>query len=128
MRRATCCVALCFCLTASRVLLAGDRTVSVYVALADNERQGIVQVPKAIGNGDDPENNLYWGTADGLKGCFDKSKTWKLIDKTESAGRANILRTRTYRPAIRLCAGAAYARNQKISVKAALGVFSDLKE
>lgn len=85
------------CLIVSRGVFAGDRTISVYVALADNEYQGIVPVPKAIGDGDDPENNLYWGTTDGLKGCFDKSKTWKLIDKTESTGQTNILRTRTYR-------------------------------
>lgn len=88
---------LVLCLIAGRSLLADDRTVNVYVALADNDSQGIVPVPKAIGNGEDPENNLYWGTADGLKGCFDKSKTWKLTDKTEAGPSPDILRTRTYR-------------------------------
>jgi len=53
---------------------AADKTIGVFVALADNANQGIVPVPAAIGNGDDPERNLYWGTAEGLMGVFDKSK------------------------------------------------------
>ena len=38
------------------------RVAHVIVALADNRYQGIVPVPPAIGNGDDPDRNLYWGT------------------------------------------------------------------
>ncbi|WP_316785612.1 hypothetical protein [Pedobacter frigiditerrae] len=37
------------------------KTIHVFVALCDNKYQGIVPVPKAIGNGQDPDNNLYWG-------------------------------------------------------------------
>ena len=37
------------------------RTVHVFVALADNLHQGIVPVPAKLGNGEDPEHNLYWG-------------------------------------------------------------------
>jgi hypothetical protein len=73
-----------------------EKTIGVFVALADNTTQGIVPVPKAIGDGDDPEKNLYWGTADGLKGCFDRSEDWKLVEK-EDAPSGDVLRTRTYR-------------------------------
>lgn len=36
--------------------LFAQKTIHVYVALCDNVYQGIVPVPKAIGNGDDPRN------------------------------------------------------------------------
>ena len=39
----------------------GLRTVQVFVALADNQSQGIIPVPAKLGNGEDPEHNLYWG-------------------------------------------------------------------
>ena len=87
-------VMLCLCASSA---LAADRTIGVFVALADNKSQGIVPVPAAIGNGDDPERNLYWGTAEGLKECFDRSKQWKLIEKDDSPNNADVLRTRTYR-------------------------------
>jgi hypothetical protein len=51
----------------------------VVVALCDNEYQGIVPVPKAIGNGDDPNNNLYWGAGYGVKTFFRRSPDWKTI-------------------------------------------------
>ena len=40
------------------VTQAKEQTIGVYVALADNASQGIVPIPAAIGNGDDPEKNL----------------------------------------------------------------------
>ncbi len=80
-------------------LATKERSVGVYIALADNEHQGIVPVPAAIGNGDDPDRNLYWGAGEGLKGWFDRSKTWKLVDKKDTAENGDILRTRTYRHA-----------------------------
>ena len=43
------------------------RTVHVFVALADNQNQGIVPVPAGLGNGLDPAHNLYWGAAAGVK-------------------------------------------------------------
>lgn len=58
---------------------AGTKTIHVFVALCDNKYQGIVPVPKAIGNGQDPANNLYWGCAYGVKTYFKKSKEWKLL-------------------------------------------------
>jgi hypothetical protein len=55
------------------------KTIHVFVSLCDNKYQGIVPVPKAIGNGQDPANNLYWGAAYGLKTYFKKSNQWKLV-------------------------------------------------
>jgi len=75
---------------------AADKTIGVFVALADNKSQGLVPVPARIGNGNDPENNLYWGNSEGLQGTFDHSRRWKLIGKQSSAA-GDILRTRTYR-------------------------------
>lgn len=55
------------------------RTVHVFVALADNEHQGIVPVPARLGNGDDPDRNLYWGSAYGVRTFFARSADWLLI-------------------------------------------------
>ena len=55
------------------------RTIHVFVALCDNQYQGIVPVPVRLGNGDDPENNLYWGALYGVKTVFRKSHSWKLL-------------------------------------------------
>ncbi len=56
-----------------------NKTIHVFVALCDNKYQGIVPVPTKIGNGQDPDNNLYWGCGFGIKTYFKKSKEWKLI-------------------------------------------------
>ncbi len=58
------------------------KLVHVLVALCDNENQGIVPVSAALGNGEDPERNLYWGAAFGIKTFFTKSKEWQLVSKT----------------------------------------------
>jgi hypothetical protein len=58
------------------------RTIHVFVALADNQHQGIAPVPAKIGNGDDAANNLYWGCSEGLKEIFRASREWKLISTT----------------------------------------------
>lgn len=58
---------------------AKTRTVHVFVALADNEHQGIIPVPPALGNGEDPNRNLYWGAAYGVRTFFRKSADWKEI-------------------------------------------------
>jgi hypothetical protein len=55
------------------------RVVHVFVALADNEHQGIVPVPAALGNGDDPAQNLYWGAAFGVRTYFKHSQEWKEV-------------------------------------------------
>ncbi len=48
-------------------LFAAPLRVHVNVALCDNASQGIVPVPAAIGDGNDPRTNLYWGASYGLK-------------------------------------------------------------
>jgi hypothetical protein len=55
------------------------RTIHVFVALADNANQGIVPVARILGNGEDPEHNLYWGSAYGVKTFFSRSPDWKLL-------------------------------------------------
>lgn len=55
------------------------RVIHVLVALCDNENQGIVPVPKHLGNGEDPKGNLYWGAAYGVRTFFTKSRSWEKI-------------------------------------------------
>lgn len=56
------------------------KSIHVFVALCDNKSQGIVPVPSKIGNGQDPNNNLYWGAAAGVKTFFKRSTEWTLIE------------------------------------------------
>ncbi|UUV20478.1 hypothetical protein [Paenimyroides aestuarii] len=56
------------------------KTIHVFVALCDNKFQGIVPVPQKIGNGQDPDNNLYWGCAFGVRSYFKKSTDWKFLE------------------------------------------------
>lgn len=57
-----------------------QKTIHTFVALCDNQYQGIVPVPAKIGNGQDPKNNLYWGCGYGVKSFFKlKTTDWKLI-------------------------------------------------
>ena len=67
-------------------LKATPKSIRVFVALCDNATQGIVKVGARIGDGDKPDENLYWGCDDGLKRYFGKSKKWKLISKSASPG------------------------------------------
>jgi hypothetical protein len=68
-------------LFANELLFAQARTpvVHVFVALADNQHQGIIPVPARPGNGRDPANNLYWGAAFGVKSFFRASSDWRLL-------------------------------------------------
>jgi len=62
--------------------LAGGKPVVIHVvvALCDNVNQGIVPVPEAIGNGQDPVSNLYWGAMYGVQHYLGKKAGWKKID------------------------------------------------
>jgi hypothetical protein len=51
----------------------------VVVALADNTYQGIVPVPKELGNGQDPRRNLYWGALYGVKTFFRRQGGWQTV-------------------------------------------------
>ena len=57
--------------------LAAPLRVHVTVALCDNATQGIVPVPAAIGDGNDPRTNLYWGASYGVKSWL-KREGWKI--------------------------------------------------
>jgi len=67
------------------------KVIHVYVALCDNESQGIAPVPAKIGDGDDPANNLYWGCSDGARPYFSKSKLWKRLSAGKATGQPDIL-------------------------------------
>ena len=72
---------LCFLLFGflSFSCLAEPKVIHVLVALCDNKYQAIAPVPAAIGNGQDPKNNLYWGAAYGFKTYFAKQKEWQVV-------------------------------------------------
>lgn len=90
-----CC--LLFCLVSASALAQGlPRIVRVYVALADNQNQGIVPVPAKLGNGEDPERNLYWGAAYGVKTFFARSPDWRLLTCRQNP-RPEVLQRCTFR-------------------------------
>lgn len=77
---------------------AAPKQVRVFVALCDNKTQGIVPVGAKIGNGDDPDSNLYWGCSDGFGSFFRQSSRWKVIASDKDVSEA-ILRRLTLRHA-----------------------------
>jgi hypothetical protein len=79
-------IAVSVCFAALAVLAGGavlpqphTRVVHVFVALADNQHQGIVPVSSRLGNGQDAASNLYWGAAFGVKTFFKASSAWRLL-------------------------------------------------
>jgi hypothetical protein len=70
---------LAFCFAPVLMAQGQPRTIHVFVALADNKNQGIVPVAAILGNGDDPQHNLYWGSAFGYKTFFSRSADWRLV-------------------------------------------------
>ncbi len=70
----------------SIMTMGQTRTIHVFVALCDNEHQGIIPVPAKLGNGKDPAHNLYWGAAYGVKSYFRyKTDDWKMMGTLESS-------------------------------------------
>jgi len=65
--------------------LANPKYIHVFVALADNLNQGIVPVPKMLGDGNDQNNNLYWGALYGVKTYFRNHPKWELINVSNPA-------------------------------------------
>ena len=53
--------------------------VHVVVALCDNANQGIVPVPEALGNGQDPAKNLYWGALYGVRTHLPRAANWTRV-------------------------------------------------
>jgi len=83
--------AIVFIILLSNLSFGQTKAIHVFVALCDNLNQGIVKVPKALGNGQDPYGNLYWGAAYGVKNYFNKkSDNWNLI-KTIKNPKPNVL-------------------------------------
>lgn len=68
------------------------KVAHVLVALCDNENQGIVPVPPAIGNGEDAARNLYWGAGFGVKSFFRKKKEWEFLAQVDNPTAAIIER------------------------------------
>ena len=62
------------------------RSIHVIVALCDNQNQGIVPVPAALGDGEDPRNNLYWGAMYGVKSFLKRSDAWTYLGQKNVAG------------------------------------------
>ena len=59
------------------------KTIHILVALCDNKYQGIVPVPAGIGNGQNPNTNLYWGCGYGVRNYFKKSKEWTFLESRQ---------------------------------------------
>lgn len=65
--------------------------IHVFVALCDNVNQGIVPVSPSLGNGDNPQTNLYWGAAFGIKTFFNKNRSWARVQGVPSPADPRIL-------------------------------------
>jgi len=74
-----CATLVLFSMAIASAAESSPRVVHVFVALADNQHQGIVPVPPALGNGSDAQRNLYWGASYGVKTSFKASDEWQLI-------------------------------------------------
>ncbi len=74
-------IVLVVCLfTCGNFIHAAEKVIHVFVALCDNATQGIQPVGKAIGDGNKPDANLYWGCSDGMQRYFAKSKLWNKLE------------------------------------------------
>ncbi len=76
---------------------AEEKRIAVFVGLCDNATQGIVKVGAKIGDGNKPDDNLYWGCSDGLKSYFKASRRWKLEKRETATGDERILERLTFR-------------------------------
>jgi len=79
---------------------AEPEIVHVYVALCDNASQGIIPVPAKIGDGDQPDANLYWGCSEGVRSWFKASKRWKKMP-AEPSTRPEVLERAVFKHADR---------------------------
>jgi hypothetical protein len=62
------------------------KTIHVFAALCDNKYQGITKVSAALGNGQNPNTNLYWGARYGIRTYFKKSDNWILLTAQKKKG------------------------------------------
>lgn len=56
-----------------------------------------MKVGAKIGDGNEPDDNLYWGCSDGLRSYFKASKRWKLEKRETSTGDERIFERLTFR-------------------------------
>ncbi len=93
-------LALLFFVSCLYASFGQSKTIHVFVALCDNINQGIVPVPKSLGNGQEPRSNLYWGAAFGLKSYFRyKTKDWTFV-KSIPSNDPNILERILFKHAV----------------------------
>ena len=85
------------CLVLASPLAAAEKQIAVFVGLCDNASQGIVKVGPKIGDGNKPDENLYWGCTDGLRSYFKASKRWKLEKRETATGDEKIFERLTFR-------------------------------
>lgn len=78
------------------------RTVHVVVALCDNVNQRIVRVPPSLGNGEDPQGNLYWGAAYGVRTFMRKQPGWVTMAKEDAPERDVLERLILHNKALRV--------------------------
>ncbi len=73
------------------------RVVHLFVPLCDNRNQGIVKVPAALGDGQTPRSNLYWGAMYGAKTFFAKSAHWKKLAGVSASRKRHVLERVVFR-------------------------------
>lgn len=71
----------------------------VVVALCDNAHQGIVPVPRTLGNGQDAGSNLYWGARFGLREYFRRAPGWRKVGIGQSS-RSGVLERVAFRSTV----------------------------
>lgn len=64
-----------------------ERVIHIFVALCDNVHQRILPVAPALGRGDDPDGNLYWGALYGVRTYFSRQNAWVLLEKQKNPSK-----------------------------------------
>jgi hypothetical protein len=72
-------VAAALALSAPPARAAPPPLAHVFVALCDNDHQGIVPVRAQLGDGDDPVHNLYWGARNGMRTYLERAPGWRRL-------------------------------------------------
>lgn len=128
---------LFLCFWSIGLLAHGEpKQIRVFIALCDNQSQGIIPVSPQIGNGDNPDANLYWGCDEGFGPVFRHSKNWQVLESQSDVSQTVLRRVKLSHVQAELAliadayrgseirSAAAYARNQGISTRSALRIFS----
>lgn len=99
----------------------------VIVSLADNQNQGIVPIKASLGNGQAPNQNLYWGALYGAKTHFKRMDNWALAAlETQTRGVLDSFTlSHTDHPHSKIIFEAWDGAKQKSAVKA---YFKDLRD